>query len=183
MAIKLTKQQQQYLAVGAVVLIAGAVLYFKFFWLPYAKKISETKAKIEDLTAKIDRATKQAARLPRVEAELVSLNEQAIEAEKRLPKTKSVPDILVTINALAAKNHVVVLSFGAPPVQKSQTYFTELSFPVTARGSFHNVGKFLAALALEERIFNVLNVTYPEPVVPLEEMSIGFTLVSYQYKG
>jgi len=36
-----------------------------------------------------------------LEKELVDLNQQAVEAERRLPKKKSTPDILVTVTELA----------------------------------------------------------------------------------
>ena len=43
------------------------------------------------------------------------------------------------------------------------------------------IGKFLAALALEERLYNVLNVNYSSPSAT-GEMQVTFELVSYQYK-
>jgi Tfp pilus assembly protein PilO len=180
MAIKLTKTQQKYLAVGGVLVIVLGVVYVKFFWSPISKKIIEAEAKITDISGKIDKAKQQAARLPKLEQELITLNEQALEAEKRLPKTKSVPEILVTVNTLAAKARVSVTAF-SPGSMASKQYFIELNYPITAKGSFHAIGKFLAALALEERIFNVLNVTYGD--AGGGELSVTFTLVSYQYKG
>jgi len=47
---------------------------------------------------------------------------------------------------------------------------------VTVKGQFHNIGKFLAALSLEERIFNVSNVIYSEPVAGSGEMNVSFYL-------
>lgn len=179
MAIKLTKDQQKYAAVAVFGLALFGFLYWKFFWSPIAMKIDEVRAKIEELDGKIARAKAQAARLPQLEKELITLNEQAVEAEKRLPRTKSVPEILVTISQLAAKNRVQVTSF-TPGAQKVQQYFTELNYPVQVRGSFHSIGKFFAALALEERIFNVLDVKYAGSGA---DLSVTFTLISYQYKG
>lgn len=181
MAIKLTKDQQKYLAVGVVGTVVFSVLYLKFFWVPISRQIEETRAKNQEISGKIEKAKQQAARLPKLEQELVSLNEQAVEAEKRLPKTKSVTDILVTINSLAAKHRVSIMAF-SPGATAGKQYFMELNYPVTAKGSFHSIGKFLAAVALEERIFNVLNVNYATPG-DTGEMQVTFTLVSYQYKG
>src|SRR4051812_41404112 len=109
--IKLTKQQQQIIAAGTVMTIAFGYSYVTFFWAPISAKIDDAKGKIEAVEAKIVKAQQQAARLPRLEAELVQLNEQAVEAERRLPKKKSVPDILVTVSGLATKHHVELISF------------------------------------------------------------------------
>lgn len=181
MAMQLSKQQQQYVGAGAVLFLVFAGLYVKFFWLPIAQAKAEATAKIEEIEAKIAKAKQQAARLERLQAEIASLNERAAEAEKRLPKTKSVPDILLSISALAQKHRVSIQSFSPGP-QKSQTYFIELAYPLSIRGSYHNIGRFLAALSLEERIFNVRNISYPTADA-LGDMTVTFTLLSYQYKG
>ena len=181
MAMQLSKQQQQYLGAGAVLFVVFIGVYVKFFWLPIAQAKAEATEKIEQIEAKIVKAKQQAARLERLQAEIASLNERAAEAEKRLPKTKSVPDILLSISALAQKNRVVIQSF-APGPSKSQTYFTELQYPLSIRGSYHNIGRFLAAVALEERIFNIKDINYPA-ADGVGDMTVTFTLLSYQYKG
>ncbi|MBI5630354.1 MAG: type 4a pilus biogenesis protein PilO [Elusimicrobia bacterium] len=179
--IKLTKEQQKYAALGVLLLGGFGYSYFMFFWSPVSQRIADTKKKTEEVEAKIEKATRQAARLPRLEAELVELSQKAVEAERRLPKNKSVPDILVTLSGLADKHHVSLLSF-TPGGQTDKPFFIELSYPISVRGSYHNIGRFLAGLALEERIFNVQNVVYAEPG-PDGQMQISFTLISYQYKG
>jgi len=181
MAIKLTKQQQQALAAGVLGLGAFVYCYVQFFWLPISKKTVKIKTEVETLTRDIQTAQRQAARLPDLEKQLVSLNERKIEAEKRLPKTKLVTDILVTLGSLGARHGVMLLSF-SPGSSKAQQYFVEFHFPVRVRGTFHNIGKFLAALALEQRLYNVFNVSYPEPVGIAGEMQVTFDLVSYQYR-
>lgn len=181
MAIQLSKQEQQYVGAGAILFVMLSVVYVKFFWLPIRQAKIEATEKIEQIEAKISKAKQQAARLERLQAEIASLNERAIEAEKRLPKTKSVPDILLSLSALAQKNRVAIQSF-APGPQKSQTYFIELAYPLAVRGSYHNIGRFLAALSLEERIFNVKDISYPTADAA-GDMTVTFTLLSYQYKG
>ncbi len=181
MAIQLSKQQQQYLGAGAVLFAVGAFAYMKFFWLPISQKKSDLSSQISEIETKIAKAEAQASRLKRLQDELSTLNQQAVEAERRLPKTKSVPDVLVSLSGLAQANHVAIQTFSPGP-QKSQQYFNELSYPMTVKGSFHNIGRFLAAIALEERIFNVKDVVYPA-ADGNGEMTVTFTLLAYQYKG
>jgi type IV pilus assembly protein PilO len=181
MAIQLTRQQQQYLGGGAVLLVVGLGVYIKFFWSPISQKRSDLTGAITLIDDKIAKAKAQASRLQRLQDDLASLNQQAVEAERRLPKTKSVPDMLVTLSGLAQANHVNIQSF-TPGPQKSQQYFIELSYPMSVKGSFHNIGRFLAAVALEERIFNVKDVIYPAAGAD-GEMTVTFVLLTYQYKG
>lgn len=181
MAIQLSKQEQQYIGAGAIAALLLMGAYVKFFWLPISAAKDEARKKIAEIEAKIDKAKKQAARLERLQQELNVLNEQAVQAELRLPRSKDVPNMLLTLSAVAQKQRVNILSFSPGPV-KAQQYFMELNYPVTIRGTYHNIGRFLAALALEQRIFNVQSVSYPSPD-GLGEMTVSFTLLSYQYKG
>lgn len=169
------------LGAGAFLALVGAGLYAYFFWLPISKKKAELQDQIAKLEQKIAKAKVQAARREMLQTELASLNQQAAEAEKRLPRSKSVPDILVTLSSLAQKNHVDVQSFSPGP-QKPQPFFVELDYPMTVKGSYHNIGRFLAAIALEERIFNVKDVAYPAAGGD-GEMTVTFILLTYQYKG
>lgn len=181
MAIQLSKQEQQYVGAGAIAALLVMGAYVKFFWLPVAAAKEEARQKIAAIEAKIDKAKKQAARLERLQQELNVLNEQAVQAELRLPRSKDVPNMLLTLSAVAQKQRVSLLTFAPGPV-KQQQYFMELNYPVTIKGTYHNIGRFLAALALEQRIFNVQNITYPAPD-GAGEMTVSFTLLSYQYKG
>lgn len=181
MAIQLTKQQQQYVGAGAVLFLVGAGLYVKFFWLPISQKQAELTDQIAEIEAKIGKAEAQASRLTRLQAELATLNQQAVEAERSLPRDKDVPDILVTLSRLAEKNRVTIQGF-SPGAQKSQQYFIELNYPMSVKGSYHDVGRFLASIALETRIFNVKDVVYPSADAA-GQMTVTFTLLTYQYKG
>lgn len=181
MAIKLTKQQQQYVAAGVVLGGVFCFLYVKFFWLPISARIEATQKKIDEVTAQIKKAQAQAARLPRIEAELAQLNQQAAEAELRLPRAKGVTDILVTLTNLAQKYGVEVITF-TPGAQASREFFVELNYPMTLRGTLHDIGRFLAAVALEQRIFNVQSINYGG-AGDKGMLTISFTLLSYQYKG
>lgn len=177
----LTKQQKQSLIGAAVFLVAGSVLYVKFFWLPISRSKDELSEKIVQIDTKIAKAEGQASRLKRLQDELVKLNQDAVEAERRLPKTKSVPDVLITLSSLAEKSRVAIKGF-SPGGQKGQQYFTELSYPMTVKGGYHDIGRFLAAIALEERIFNVRDVVYPAAGTD-GQMTVSFILLTYQYKG
>jgi type IV pilus assembly protein PilO len=178
---KLSKQQQQYIGAGIFLTAVASGLYIQFFWLPIEQKQEELTKKISDVEGKISKAEKQASRLQRLQDELATLNEQAVEAEKRLPKTKSVPDVLNTLSTLATKYDVSIQNF-APGPMKPQQYFIELNYPMTVKGGYHSIGRFFAAVALEERIFNIKDVSYPQPG-PDGEMTVTFTLITYQYKG
>jgi type IV pilus assembly protein PilO len=76
----------------------------------------------------------------------------------------------------------VQLSSFQPGGQTAQQYFIENPYSINMSGSYHDVGRFLAAIALEQRIYNVRGVTYSAPDAK-GKTTVNFTLVAYQYKG
>ena len=64
--IKLTKEQQQYLAVGLLLLGGGGFVYIKYFWLPVSEKIAETRKKIEEVEGKIASQNQRSAQQDQV---------------------------------------------------------------------------------------------------------------------
>ncbi|MBI5245521.1 MAG: type 4a pilus biogenesis protein PilO [Elusimicrobia bacterium] len=175
--IQLTKQQQQAIGLGALIVFGGGFAYIKYFWLPTSKKIQDTQKQITETEGKINKAKSQAVRLPKIQKEIETLNEQAAEAEKRLPKARDLPAVITAISVLARKNSVELRSF-APAGMTNRPYFIEVPYSISVRGRFHDIGRFLAAIALEERIYNVRSVVY----TPESEgrMSVNFTLISYK---
>lgn len=179
--IKLTKQQQQIIAVAVLFIGGGGFAYVKYFWLPVSQKISDTKAAIEATEAKIAKAKNQAVRLEKIKKELAELNERALEDEKRLPRTVDLPAVIDTVSSLTRRYNFSLASFSAG-VAKPQAHFIETVYSVSGKATYHDLGRFLAAIAIEERIFNVRNIVYGTPD-GAGVMTIQFQLVSYQYKG
>ena len=179
--LKRNKQQQQYAVVGALLLAGGGFSYFRYFWMPTSARIRETTEKIKAVEEKINKAKGQAGRLPTIQKELERLNEQAIEAEKQLPKNKNLPAVIVTVGSLARKNSVEVRSF-LPGGASQKEYYIEVPYTLSMQGTYHNIARFFASVALEERIFNVRNVIYGAPNTE-GKMTVTYTLISYQSKG
>jgi Tfp pilus assembly protein PilO len=181
MAIKLSKQQQQYLGAGAFFFVIGSVLYVQFFWRPWSQKMSDLEDEITKIDQKISEAKTHASRLDRLQADLAMLSQEAVEAERRLPKAESIPDVLVKLSSLTQQNHLSISAFSpGSSNNKISPFFIELSYPMTVKGTFNNIGRFFAAVALEERIFNVKDVSFPSAGSD-GEMTVTFTLLTYQY--
>jgi Tfp pilus assembly protein PilO len=198
MAIQLSKQQQQYLAVGVVAGAAFIYVYYAFVYQPIAQKLDDVKSQIADVEKKIDEADREARSLPGLQRDLEQLQKQAVDANRMLPQKSSVADILVAVTHLSQEYGVTLMSFKAGTSQAKSfatsgkspagatAGYTEIRYNISVRGSFHDIGKFLAALALQERLFNVKDVNYPGyggEAIGGWQMPVNFTLIAYEYKG
>jgi len=181
MNIQLSKEQQQYLVLGVLVLGGGGYGYVKYFFMPTSEKIAETTKTIEQVERKIAKAKGQAGRLNKIKRELAELNEKAAEAEKQLPQDEDFTGIIEMVSALSRQYRFNLSSFSRASA-RNRKHFTETLYSISGAASFHDIGRFLAAISLQERIFNVRNVT----VSGSEDGSasaVSFSLVSYRYKG
>lgn len=182
--IQLTKQQQQMAALGVVILGAFTYSYVRFFWAPYSKRISEDREETGKIEQKIAAAKREKEHLGVLEKELESLDYEARDAEKRLPKTRDLPTVFDAVNRLARLHHVELASF-APGGLSTKPYFIEIPYQIAITGRYHDVGRFLASVSLEERIYNLKDVVYAVggSSEDKSKLNVSFTLVAYQYKG
>jgi type IV pilus assembly protein PilO len=180
--IKLTKEQLGQIVAG--VLFGGLFIYgyLFYFWLPTAKTIEVNTKKVAAMESDINKARMQKAKYKDLESKLASLRAEKEAAEKKLPRDRKLPDLLRTITALSRKYRVDIQSItpsGTSPVE----YFTRTSYIISLKGNYHDVGRFLTALGLEERIMTSENLNLSGTPSADTSVNAQFTLVAYQYNG
>jgi len=164
--------------VAGFIVIIGFYLYY--FYIPYSKKISELKIKISKLESNITQAKMAKAKYIDLNKKLDELNNQKIELEKKIPKDKDMPEVIKTIKFIADKYGVSIRSINSgSAVKDSEGYFFRVVYNINVIGSYHNIGRFFAAISLNERIFNIENVA----ISGGDPSNVSFMLVSYQYGG
>ena len=70
------------------------------------------------------------------------------------------------------------------PAGSSQVeYFTKVSYTISLTGNYHDVGRFLTAIGVEERIMTSENLNMSATPGAETSVSGSFTLAAYQYNG
>jgi type IV pilus assembly protein PilO len=180
--ITLTKDQLGQIGAGVLFTALFIYFYFSYFWLPLGKKIEEKSRKVAQIEADISNAKAQKAKYKDLEAKLASLRQEKDAAEKKLPREKKFPDLIRTITDLSKKHNVKVGNI-SPAGEAQVEYFKRVSYNLTVRGNYHDVGRFLAALGLLERILTSENVNVNGTPGAETSAEVTFTLVAYQYNG
>ncbi|OGS04361.1 MAG: hypothetical protein A3I76_02545 [Elusimicrobia bacterium RIFCSPLOWO2_02_FULL_61_11] len=180
--IQLTKEQMGQIAAG--LLFGGLFIfaYLQYFWLPTSRKIEENSQKVASMEADIRNAKAQKAKYTNLEAKLVSLKAEKEAAVKKLPNERRIPDLIRTVTTLSKKYKVSVTAIN-PSGQSKVEYFTKVTYSISLRGNYHDVGRFLTALGLEERILTSENLNMAGTGSPESSVNASFTLVAYQYNG
>ena len=120
------------------------------------------------MSADLMKAKQSASRLPKVQAELASIEKQWDEAKKLLPETKQMPELLTQVTLAGQRSRVDFLTFEPQPVQMKQIY-AENPIALTVQGGYHDVGAFLGRVSNLPRIVNVRSVnlkSIPHPIDP-----------------
>ena len=180
--IQLTKEQTTQLA--AAVFFTGLFLYgyLSYFWLPLGKKIDAKNKRVAEIEADIRNARAQKAKYKNLEAKLASLQMEKDAAQKKLPRERKFPDLIRTITDLSKKYNVKVKSIN--PMGSAQVeYFMKVSYTLSITGNYHDVGRFLTALGVEERILTSENLSIQATGSMEASVDATFTLVAYQYNG
>ena len=124
---------------------------------PTLTQIKEREAKYQDLTAKIETAERQARRLPALQLEYATLQQDLLSLEKQLPTDKDLPNIIRVITRQALQENLQFVKL-APKPSVHQTYFEIIPFDLQFSGGLHALARFLAALGQQDRIFQAQNV-------------------------
>ena len=180
--VKLTKDQITQIVAGFFFGGLFLYVYLVYFWLPLGKKIEENNHKVSVIEADIANARAQKAKYKNLEAKLASLQMEKDAAQKKLPRERKLPDLIRTISDLSRKHNVVVKSI-SPAGSAQVEYFLKVSYSVTVSGNYHNIGRFLTALGVEERILTSENMSVQATVGAGTSGNATFTLVAYQYNG
>ncbi|MFC1520804.1 type 4a pilus biogenesis protein PilO [Elusimicrobiota bacterium] len=183
---QLSKEQQQQIVAGALMLAAAGYIYTQYFFKPTMKTIKESKEKIVELNGRITQLQMKTAKLDRLKREIEVLNKEWAKLEENLAKDRDLPKVLDFVMQLARKHQITILSI-APKKPSPQPLYNEISYQMTIVGAYHDVAQFLVSIGKEKRIFHAKKLSFnpatPTLTSPKATLQVGMELVTFQHKG
>jgi Tfp pilus assembly protein PilO len=179
----MTKEQQQALTAASPLLVVVALVGWYMYWFsPLQARLASKAADLDQTLRQVETLKASASRLDALQKECDDLRAQVKLMERRLPRTKNLEDILRTVTETAIKNRVTISSL-SPGGESSQAYYIEVPFSLNLTAGLHNLGKFLAALGQQERIFTAKNLSLSYSPNPKKGYTVqgSFTLSAYVY--
>jgi type IV pilus assembly protein PilO len=178
------KEQQQKIAIVVIFAITFFYVYFKYLLGPTRQNIAQNETELASVVSRVDALKITASRLPQLRKQTEELDLQVAKVEKRLPRTRNLEDIIRTVTELAKKSGISFSNF-APQGESARQYFTEVPFLLNVTGTLHSLGKFLAVMGQQERIFCTKNVslTYSQNSKKGYTVQGTLTLLAFIYNG
>ena len=158
MALLPQEPRQQGALVAIVIALAGFYLFYDYVHAPASLEIEEMATRLEGLegqnrTAQIT-ATRGGADL---EARTELYERHVRRLEQLIPNDDEVPQLLSDIAALARRMNVNWADV-IPEADNLGTFYDKKSYSVRVEGEYHDVGRFIAAVASLPRIITPVNM-------------------------
>jgi type IV pilus assembly protein PilO len=179
------KQLQQLIVMLPLILAFGIFGYYKYLLAPMNQRAQDLYKELEGIRKEYRESEARAARLPRLEKEIVILNQEIGEIEKKLPPDQDVPNL---IRLLSKKMSAYNISWNriAPGAQVSKDYYVEHAYSIPFTAEYHRLASFLTEVGQMERIFATrfmrLNYQAADPKSP-NKVSGDLLFLIYTSKG
>lgn len=133
-------------------LLGGGFWYFAY--QPHAKRVDKMESKVQSLKAKYQRDKRKVANLPALRKQYKKLENRMGHALEQLPDRTEVASLLLEVTR-AGRSEGLTFELFRPQKEKPQEFYAELPVELQVRGSYNQIGRFLAATASLPRIVNV----------------------------
>jgi len=153
---KLSTVQRVLIYVGTFVVLIGTVVYF--LYMPKWDMKSELTAEFENLSSKLMIAKRNAAKLPKLRAQMKAEEVKFAEASKALPERKEIPTLLTVISQSGGEAGLEFQLF-QPGAEVNKKFYTELPLQLRVQGGYHNLAEFFDRVAAIPRIVTIKNIT------------------------
>ena len=150
-------KQRNALVVG-VVALAGFYFFWSMWYSPRAEQVVSLETRLEQLDRENQRAQIVATRgAENLEERLALYERHMIQLEQLIPGSEEVPELLDQITT-EMRRHRVDLAMVRPEPEEVGAYYTKTSYEYQVNGEYHDVGRFLAAVASLPRIITPVDL-------------------------
>jgi type IV pilus assembly protein PilO len=161
MALKIPKleslpaQVQMYVLAGMVIALVAAsyAFHFREAWANQTALAAEV-AQLETTTAQAKAIEMQVARF---DQELKKLDERLAVLRAILPDQKETPEVLRSVQQMAAASNLKIIKFQPQPAV-SKTFYNDWPIQIEVQGYYDALGVFFEKISQATRILNVENI-------------------------
>ena len=144
-------KQRNSLIVG-LLMVVGLYFFYSSWYTPEQLEIERLETRLTALQAQNLRARVVATRGGEELEQRLALYERHIDQLERLiPRSEEVPALLAAISTEALRARVTVGTLNPQPVQTG-SFYDRQSYEMSVVGDFHDVGRFLTAIASMSRV-------------------------------
>ena len=177
----LDRPTAQKIGILVVAIILITALFYSFLYSPRADQLANLSDSVEIARNEKLVKTRKAANLARLRKDLQQLDAELRLAVAQLPDKKEIPDLLSGISAKAKESGLDVLLF-RPRAESYRDFYAEVPVDITVRGSFHDIVNFFDAVGRLDRLVNISNIGFKNPLANSDSVMLETTSVATAFR-
>jgi type IV pilus assembly protein PilO len=177
----LERPGKQKLGILIVAIILIGALYYSFLYSPRADEVAKLADSVEIARNEKMVKTQKSANLARLRKELQQLDIALKRALAQLPEKGEIPDLLSNISAKAQQAGLDIVLF-RPRAENFQDFYAEVPVDITVKGNFHNTVSFFDEVSRLDRLVNINNIGFKNPIVNGERVMLETTSVATAFR-
>jgi Tfp pilus assembly protein PilO len=155
--IKLTKKQQQNLAVIVIVAVGLIYVYVKILMMPAIAQYKEKAAILEVKSKELQDARTMVAKYPEFLKRASEISSRTEFINRRLPQDSNVSETIREITKRATESNINIIRF-EPGKETVKGEYKEMEIRVSFLATFRDLGDFLTRLGYIERLTTSSNL-------------------------
>jgi type IV pilus assembly protein PilO len=160
--------------------LVGAASYI-FILAPVHSRTIALEARRVALRGELGEAHAQLVELNRYRREKVESQNRLDQMAERLSPTRAIPPLFQIVQEAAIQADLALTLF-RPREPRRQTYYTEMPITVTAQGTYHRLGHFLARIADLPRVVTIDELRITAIEHPEASLRAEMILTTYVYR-
>ncbi len=153
---KLSTVQRILIYAGTFLVLIGAVVYL--LYMPKWDMKSQLQEEFDGLSNQLMIAKANAAKLPKLRAQMKIEEVKFAEASKALPENREIPTLLTVISQSGGEAGLEFQLF-QPGSEINKQFYTEIPISIKVEGGYHNLAEFFDRVAALPRIVTIKDIT------------------------
>jgi len=146
------------IAIFGALAIGLAAVFYTFYMKDKLAERNAIQAEVSQLEVAVAQGTAIASQLDRFKKEVAELEERLNTLRAILPSQKETPQVLRSVQEMAAASSLKIMRFTPQPIIP-RAFYSDWPIQMEVRGCYDSLGIFFERVSQATRILNVENIT------------------------
>lgn len=175
--------QSKRISIALLMAIVVGCLYYVVIHQDAEDRLRYAKQNFKKQQAQVVKKREYVQNMAKYEARFKQLQQELAHARSVLPDTADVPQLLSHLGNKAHETGLQIDVF-KPQEEQDKGFYSEITFGMRLRGSFHEIATFVDSIGKMDRIVNVVGISMTNPRSVNQKILVqgAFTIRTYRFK-
>jgi type IV pilus assembly protein PilO len=168
----------------SLLVVALAVLFYMFYLKNSIEARNSLRTEVRKLEASVAQTQAVKASLDRFKKEVAEIEQRLAAMKSILPSQKETPQVLRSVQEMAASNNLKILKFTPKPVVPKD-FYVDWPIEIQVEGNYNGLGRFFEKIGQSTRLIDVnkINIKGSEKSVnPAKTLTAVCTATTFVFR-